>query len=430
MDSYIIKGQNRLNGELNIHGAKNAALPILAACVLVKGTVKLTNVPIISDTIITIEILRHLGANVSIDGSTAFIDCSQITDNHVPEFLAKKMRSSIIFMGALLARTGSVNISMPGGCKLGQRPIDLHLNGLKALGAEIKQENGNISCISNSLKGARINLTFPSVGATQNIMLAAVYAKGTTIIENAAKEPEIIDMAKMLNLCGAKITIGQNITIEGVETLRSAAHKIMGDRIVAGTYLAAAAITRGQVYLKGVEKAAMMPIIEAFKKCGMYITADEDIIYARATKLNSTIVTTDPHPGFPTDMQPQIMAVLSTVAGTSIIEEKVFEARSKHVKELNKMDAAIFETTSKRNTGIFTITGERLKGEMVKAQDLRGGAALILAGLAAHGTTIVQGAEYVKRGYHSIEQDLKSLGADIQYLPPQDIIYADTGTGV
>ena len=422
MEQLVVTGKTRLTGAINIHGAKNAALPILCATVLVSGCVTLHNVPAISDIGVTLDILRYLGAKVSVDGTrsgTLTIDASHITTDTVPVEMVNQMRASILFMGGLVARLGQVTIGYPGGCKIGARPIDLHLSGLRDIGVVIAEDDGErIVANGHHITGGRVDLLFPSVGATQNIILAAVLGRGTTTIHGAAIEPEIIDMINMLVGCGARIRVrGSSVIVEGVEKLHSGDHRIMGDRIVAGTYLAGVGMTEGYVSIRGVERAAMLPIIEPFQAMGMDIRLGHDELIAKATNLRAIHAMTEPHPGFPTDVGPQLLAAMCFAQGTSVLEETIFETRDKHVAELNKMGAniTILETFEKRRQSTFIVNQIKTLygGQTVHSKDLRGGATLVLAGLAAEGTTVVQGYEYIARGYEDLAGDLNSLGANI-----------------
>lgn len=431
MEQLIVTGKTILAGEVNIHGAKNAALPILCATVLSRGSVTLYNVPKISDVSITLEILKFLGAKVHIDiiKNAITIDATEIYVDTVPVELVNQMRASILFLGGLVGRLGQVNIGYPGGCKIGARPIDLHLSGLEAIGVTITEdEKGNIVATGGSkLKGGIVDLRFPSVGATQNIILGAVLADGTTIIKGAAIEPEIIDMIYMLNNCGARIGVkGSTIVVQGVKEIGSGHHRIMSDRIVAGTYLAGAAITRGNIVIHGPEKIYMRSIIEPFEAMGMDISFDNDILIVKSGNLVAIDVVTMPHPGFPTDVGPQLMTAMCFAKGVSTLEETLFETRDKHVAELNKMGANItileeFENT-KKSTFIINQTKELYGGQTVYSKDLRGGAALVLAAMAAEGATVVQGYEYIARGYEDIARDLNMLGANIVVEQSKEII--------
>jgi len=417
MRYYRIRGGHRITGELDIGGAKNAALPILAALCLYEGEIEVHNCPHISDTVATAKILQDIGCRVAFQGTTLKVDTRGQLGYEIPDDIAKEMRSSILFMGAMLGRMGKVNIAAPGGCHIGERSIDLHLSGLEALGAEIYLDGGKFCCYAKELRGAKINLRFASVGATENLMLAAVRARGRTIIQNDAREPEIIDLAKFLNAMGAHITgAGTDIiTIDGVEKLTKTAEpfSIMSDRIVAGTYLVAAAMTRGMITLRNVNPADLTPVIETLREMGCQIHAGKQCITLAAPRRLRAVrhLVTDIYPGFPTDMQAQFVAALTLGDGTSTVTETIFESRHAHALDLVRMGADINVSKDKRT---FTIAGrERMHGADVTAHDLRGGAALVLAGLAAEGETIVRGVEYVERGYQSIDADLRLLGADV-----------------
>ncbi|MCL2396707.1 MAG: UDP-N-acetylglucosamine 1-carboxyvinyltransferase [Defluviitaleaceae bacterium] len=429
MGEYRITGGARLTGEVTIGGSKNAVLPILAATVLGKRSV-IHNCPKISDTYCTIDILRGLGCDVGFDGHTIVVDARGIASHHLPEDLMDKMRSSIIFAGGLLGRFGLVVAHYPGGCSLGDRPIDLHLEAFRQLGALVEEEGQVIYARAKKLAGARVVMKKTSVGATQNAILAAVLAKGTTTIENAAREPEIVDLQRFLVAAGAKVTGAgtSTVIIEGVAELGDVEHTIMPDRIVAGTYLAAGAITGGHIRLNNVVYEDIKPIADRLADAGVTVTLEEKAVALAAPQRLAAIdyMATGPHPGFPTDMQPQFTAMLATAHGNSIISEKVFDARDKHVAELAKMGADIRNVDRKR----FHISGvQRLHGAVVEAHDLRCGAALILAGLGAYGETVVGNSIYVERGYEAIHQDLQALGADVKFVTarsqnnpkPQDI---------
>jgi len=418
MTKYRIRGGQRLSGDLRIQGAKNAALPILAAAILTEGKNEIHNVPHIADVLETLEILKNIGCRAELKNNTVTIDFSDELQHKIPDELAQKMRSSILFVGAMLGRMGKVEIAMPGGCKLGERAIDLHIDGLKAMGAEIVEESGKLFCSTDGLKGAHIKLHTASVGATENLILAAVKAEGQTIIENAACEPEIADLAKFLISCGAKImgagTGTGMIIIEGVKTLRpKMPHTVMPDRIVAGTYLLAAAMTGGSVTLHDVYPNDLMPITSVLAKMGCVIhTGRKCVTLAAPERLKAVAkIITDAHPGFPTDLQPQLTAALAIAKGTSEINERIFESRYAHCEGLNKMGANINVSACNR---IFVVHGrDALQGAEVTATDLRCGAALVLAGLVAEGETVVDGAEYIQRGYVDMAGDLGSLGADV-----------------
>ena len=420
MSEYHISGGKRLSGQLKVYGAKNAVLPMLAAAVLSKNVSIIHNCPEISDTFMAIKILEGVGAKVTMENDTAIINAADVDNCEVPEKYVREMRSSIIFLGSMLARCGKVKISYPGGCPLGERPIDLHIKGMRALGATVIEEPDFIFAEAKKLIGSRIHLDLPSVGATENIMLAAVLAEGQTIISNAAKEPEIVDLQNFLLSMGAKVTgAGSDIiVIDGVDIddLHDCEHSVMADRIVAGTYLCAAAITSGELILTNTIPEHLYPILSKLTEAGCDIQVEGSKIYLYAPNRLSAIerVRTHPHPGFPTDMQPQLMALLSTAWGVSIIEETLFESRNKHVPELNRMGADI---TLLSNGMTSVINGpNELRGANVECMDLRGGAALIIAGLGAKGMTVVKNSKFVERGYVKIEEDLRKIGADIWHV--------------
>lgn len=413
MGKLKIFGGHRLSGELRVSGAKNSVLPILAASILNKGTCVIHDCPQLKDVYAMLKILEHLGCVVNFNNNDIFIDAKGVIDNEIPDYLMRMMRSSIFLMGALVSRNRSVSISYPGGCDIGHRPIDLHLKGLRKLGISIKESYGYINCTGTKIKGCDIHLDIPSVGATENIMLAAVKAEGTTVIRNAAKEPEIEDLQNFLNLMGAKVSgAGTNtIIIEGVRELHDAEYTIIPDRIVAGTYLCAAAITNGKLVLTNVLKEHLEPLLSKLREAGCEIQAGKDYIKITCEKRPKAIdmVITLPYPGFPTDLQPQIAALLSIADGTSIITETIFDNRFKYTEELIRMGADI-----KVDGRIAIVRGtEKLTGANVIARDLRGGAALILAGLVALGTTIVEDVEHIDRGYEFIENKLNSVGANV-----------------
>lgn len=413
MSQYVIEGGKRLEGELQIGGSKNAVLPIIAATLLNEEITYLENCPKILDVKIMIEILKELGCKVEWQGQTLKLDSTTLQNYDINEALVKKMRSSIILLGALMGRCGEARISEPGGCQLGARPIDLHLEALRKMNVDVTETNGIISCKASHLRGAEINLKFPSVGATENIMLAATRCEGRTVIYNSAMEPEIIDLQNFLVACGAKITGAgtSKIIIDGVKKLNSVHYRVIPDRIIAGTYLVAAAITRGDIILNGVESNHLMAIIEQLEMMGCKIVNEAHrLIMMAPKKLKSVDIITQPYPGFPTDMQSQMMALLCTCDETALVKENLFEARFKIVDELARMGAQITVDDC-----MATIRGgHELKGSTVIAKDLRGGAALVLAGLAAEGCTIVENTEYIKRGYENIVEDLSRLGAQIE----------------
>lgn len=420
METFAIEGGIPLSGELRVQGAKNAALPILAATVLAGGSYIIHDVPHLLDIKVMLEILSSLGATASHKEKTVHIDTTNINSSCVPKDLMGKMRSSIFLMGPLIGRFGEVTLSRPGGCAIGERRIDLHLKGLQALGVEVIEDDDLIYCRGSHLKGTRIFLDYPSVGATENIMMAAVKAEGTTIIQNAAREPEIIDLQNFLNVLGAKIHGAgtETITIEGVSNLEAAEYTIIPDRIVAGTMLLSALITGGSVTLTNVNPSHMMALIDAVQQCGVEIEFDHDIIKASSNKpwQCTNRILTSPYPGFPTDMQAQMMSFLSLAEGCSMLQETVFDARFKHVNALNRLGADIFVDY---NTA-FIRGVPRLYGDVVEATDLRAGAALVLAGLAAEGQTIVKEIYHIDRGYDKIDEQLTCLGASIRRMELPD----------
>ncbi len=415
MSEYKIEGGRRLQGTVQVQGAKNSALPILAACVVCRGVSVIHNCPQLSDIDATINILRHLGCKVSVDGNTVTVDSTTISTNHVPDHLMQEMRSSVIFLGAVAARMGEASLSLPGGCEIGLRPIDLHLDALRKLGAQITEEGGHIylNC-PQGLRGSVISLSFPSVGATENVLISACVAKGTTTLVNAAREPEISDLADFLNRCGARISgAGEGIiTIEGVSSLHGAQHHVIPDRIVAATYMIAAAVSRGDVVLQNVIPAHLGPVTALLQEAGCDIAVKEKKLRITATERLCAMPTirTMPYPGFPTDAQALMMTACSVANGTSVVIETIFESRFRHVPELCRFGADVLV-----DGRIAVVKGvEQLQAASVSAPDLRGGAALVLAGIAAQGQTTVRDLHHIDRGYESFETRLCSLGADIR----------------
>ncbi|XBQ55375.1 UDP-N-acetylglucosamine 1-carboxyvinyltransferase [Staphylococcus aureus] len=419
MDKIVIKGGNKLTGEVKVEGAKNAVLPILTASLLASDKPsKLVNVPALSDVETINNVLTTLNADVTYkkDENAVVVDAIKTLNEEAPYEYVSKMRASILVMGPLLARLGHAIVALPGGCAIGSRPIEQHIKGFEALGAEIHLENGNIYAnAKDGLKGTSIHLDFPSVGATQNIIMAASLAKGKTLIENAAKEPEIVDLANYINEMGGRITGAgtDTITINGVESLHGVEHAIIPDRIEAGTLLIAGAITRGDIFVRDAIKEHMASLVYKLEEMGVELDYQEDGIRVRAEgELQPVDIKTLPHPGFPTDMQSQMMALLLTANGHKVVTETVFENRFMHVAEFKRMNANInVEGRSAKLEG-----KSQLQGAQVKATDLRAAAALILAGLVADGKTSVTELTHLDRGYVDLHGKLKQLGADIERI--------------
>lgn len=417
MSKLIIEGRRRLTGRIEVQGAKNSALPILAATLLTEDSSVINNCPGLSDVEITLNILRYIGCNVQQDGNTIFVDSKCADKFDIPDELMRAMRSSIIFLGPLIARFGKAKLTFPGGCELGPRPIDLHLMALRMLGVEISEQHGVLECSApNGIHGAKISLSFPSVGATENIMLAACTAEGTTILTNAAREPEICDLADCLNSFGAKITgAGEGtMIIDGVDSLRGAMHTIIPDRIAAASYMAATAATGGRVLIDRVIPSHLSSIIPIFEESGCTVKQRGNSILVDAPNRLKAVnfIRTMPFPGFPTDAQPPIMAMLSAAKGTAIFVENIFENRYKQVCGLERMGAKIHIEGK-----VAVVEGvPELYGAKVSSPDLRGGAALVVAGLCAYGKTEVNGVNYIERGYEDIELVLSGVGASIKKL--------------
>ena len=415
MGQLFIKGGSRLCGEVNIQGAKNSVLPILAATLLAGGEVELRGCPRLRDVDASIRILQALGCDAHWEGTSLIVDTTTLRYFVVPDTLMREMRSSAIFLGAILARCGRAELSYPGGCELGPRPIDLHLSGLRTLGAEIKDVGGVLLCEAARLRGREIVLSLPSVGATENLMLAACGAEGVTVISNAAREPEIVDLQNFLNACGAKIRgAGEtSVVIEGKRPLHGCAYTVMPDRIVAATYLSAAAAAGGEVFLRGAQEKHLATVTAVLRQAGCDIKSGENGIACSCKERLRAVppVRTTPYPGFPTDAQAVLMAALLRSRGATVFEENMFENRYRHVGELVRMgaDIQVFGRTA-IVTGIKT-----LYGAPVYCTDLRGGAALCVAALAAEGESSVFETEHIDRGYEDISRDLRALGADIVY---------------
>ena len=413
MSFLTIEGGFPLRGELTIQGSKNSVLPVLAATLLARGACRIENCPRLRDVDASIAILRHLGCRVRWTDTALEVDTAPMSRCDVPDELMREMRSSVIFLGAILARQGTAVLSYPGGCELGPRPIDLHLAALRALGAEIRERGGELYCAAAKLRGTDITLAMPSVGATENAVLAACGAEGTTVIYNAAREPEIVDLQALLQKMGARVNgAGTSIiTVEGGAALHGCTHRVIGDRIVCATYLCAAAAAGGEVTLRGADYRAVSTVALALAESGCTVQSAEDCVTLRSSGALRSVrpVRTAPYPGFPTDAQPVLMAALLKSEGSTVFVENIFENRYRHVDELSRMGADV------RVAGrVAVVSGVKaLHGAAVKSTDLRGGAALVIAGLAAEGTTRVGELRHIDRGYAAIEQDLVALGARI-----------------
>lgn len=413
MDKYIVSGGKKLSGRVRVHGAKNAVLPIMAASVLAEDKCRIFDCPDLSDVRHTISILERLGCSVTLLGDTLEIDSSGVSSWEISEDLMREMRSSIIFLGALATKMGRARMCAPGGCELGNRPIDLHIKALKQLGLEIREENGFIEAIADHMHSADIHLSFPSVGATENIILASVTLRGETTIFNAAKEPEIVDMCDFLNKMGARIEGAgtEFIRIEGVAHLHGTEHKVIPDRIVASTLMCSAMTAKSEIELLNVRSAHMGAVVSVLRDGGAKIEFFKDKMYIRAPeKIRSVdMIKTQVYPGFPTDAQSPVMAMLCFGQGTSVIVENIFDSRYKIIPELSKMGADILQ-----DGRVAIIKGGALCGAHVRAMDLRGGAALTVAALGADGQSEISGIHYIERGYVGLDGMLRDLGADIK----------------
>ena len=411
----LVRNTGPLRGEIEIQGSKNAVLPMMAAALLGEGSTTFTNVPRIQDVFCMMGILRFIGCRCDLDGNTLTIDTSIVERTQIPEKYVTAMRSSVVILGALLARKGEAATWYPGGCLIGKRPIDLHIKALACLGAEITEEHGQILAKSQGLTGGDIEFPYPSVGATENALLAAVTASGTTRIRGAAREPEIEELCLLLNQMGADIQgIGtSSLTIQGVKKLSGVTRRITGDRIVAGTYLAAVMACRGKALLRGVNPCHLEAVLKTFSRCGaQFETEDQRIEVVMEGPPRGFEVITEPYPGFPTDLQSPAMAVMAVASGTSRIVENVFESRFRLAEELKKLGARI--AIDGNEARILGAEGQfKLKGGILEATDLRGGAAALIGGLTAEGTTGITKSRYIKRGYEDICRDLRRLGADV-----------------
>ena len=417
MSYYEIQGGRPLYGTLAVHGAKNSVLPILAACLLVPGQCVLHNCPDLSDVSATLDILRLLGCRADREGDAVVIDASSLTRWNIPEHLMREMRSSVTFLGALLARLGEAELSYPGGCELGPRPIDLHLAALRALGAEILEEQGALVCRRGTLRGREICLAVPSVGATENAVLAACGCPGVTTIVGVAREPEIADLQGFLQAAGARVTGAgtSTIEVEGCAELHPVEYRVMGDRIAAATYLCGCAAAGGEVELTGVSPDTLTAVLTCLEEagCALHTGPDQIVLASRALLRGISPVRTAPYPGFPTDAQAILMAALAGGEGATLFEENIFDSRYRHVDELRRMGADI--QVAGRAAMVSGVG--RLHGAAVRSTDLRGGAALVVAGLGAEGITQVGELRHIRRGYQALDKNLSALGADIREIP-------------
>jgi UDP-N-acetylglucosamine 1-carboxyvinyltransferase len=421
LEKIIVRGGKRLSGTVRVDGAKNAVLPVIAASILAnKGISKIYNVPALADVYTINEVLRHLNADVEFEDNVITVNAQAALNTEAPFEYVRKMRASFVVMGPLLARVGHARIALPGGCAIGSRPIDQHLKGFEAMGAKVNIGNGFIEAkVDGELKGANIYLDFPSVGATENIMMAAVLANGETLIENCAREPEIVDLANFLNAMGAKVKGAGTSTIHitGVKQLKGATHEIIPDRIEAGTYMIAAAITGGNVLVENAVADHLRPLIAKLTEMGVIVEPELNGIRVIGPDIiRPADIKTMPHPGFPTDLQSQMMALLLKAKGTAVITETVFENRFMHVEEFRRMNADI-----KIEGRSAIISGPcKLQGAEVAATDLRAGAALVIAGLVANGTTKVTELKHIDRGYVDFAGKLRALGADIERVDVEE----------
>ena len=418
MDKLVIQGGARLQGEVTVSGAKNAALPILCAALLAETPLKLSSVPKLKDVGTTIHLLEHMGVKASRQGDKVDLDASIIHTLEAPYEMVKTMRASILVLGPLLARFGKARVSLPGGCAIGSRPVDLHIKGLQAMGAKIHIEHGYIEATTEHLpnkrlQGARYYMDLVTVTGTENLMMAAALASGTTVLENAAKEPEVVDMADCLIKMGAKISGAgtDTITIQGVDKLNGAEHQVVCDRIEAGTYMVAAAMTGGEVKLNNVQEHLLDAVIEKLREAGAKVTCEKNSITVKSDgKLKAVNIRTAPHPAFPTDMQAQFMALNTVAEGVSKVTETIFENRFMHVQEMQRLGASI---DIDGNTALVKGVSH-LDGATVMATDLRASASLVLAGLVANGQTVIERIYHLDRGYENLEEKFNALGANLK----------------
>ncbi len=417
MDRYVITGKQSLEGTIRVSGAKNASLPLLAASLLAEGTSTLLEIPRLADITHMIEVLEYLGCRVERQNEALLINAGSLERWEVDESLMRQMRASNLILGPILARNGRVRIARPGGCAIGSRPMDQHIKGLMDLGVKVREKHGYIEAWADQLHGANVYLDVPSVGATENIMMAAVLAKGVTLIHNAAREPEIVDLQNFLTKMGAKVRGAgmDTLRIDGVDFLKPVEHTVIPDRIEAGTHLVAAVMTQGDILVQNVIPEHLDLIIAKLRQVGAELWQGDDYVRVRqSTKIRPTDCKTMPYPGFPTDMQPQFMAMLACAEGTSIMTETIFENRFQHVDELRRMGANI---TVEGRTAIIR-GASTLEGAFVEATDLRAGAALFLAALAAEEVTVLENVDYIDRGYENLEEKYKQIGAKLRRVIP------------
>ncbi len=414
MSSFVISGGRPLVGSVEIQGAKNSALPLLSACLLTKDIVTLSNVPDISDTVNMLKLLSSLGAEVRYENEVAVVDSSSVTSNEIPVELAKELRSSIFLLGSILARRGTARLPYPGGCDIGLRPIDLHLKALREMGVDVTEEGGYVTCRCSNLEATNVTLDYPSVGATENVMLLATVVEGVTTVANAAAEPEIEDLQNFINAMGGEISGAGTpfIKIKGGKPLKGTKFNVMPDRIEAGTYLAGALLCGGDVTLRGAKDTHLLSLLSKISKWDCKIESSSDKIHITSNgKLGELgVIETKPYPGFPTDLQAVVCTVASLAKGSTMIVENLFENRFRHLPELKKMGAKV---QVKDKIAVFNGV-KALKPASITAMDLRGGAALLLAGLCTKGETTVGGVKYVERGYSNIVEKLRRLGAQVK----------------
>ncbi|MEW6171460.1 MAG: UDP-N-acetylglucosamine 1-carboxyvinyltransferase [Bacillota bacterium] len=411
---FVIKGPNRLQGAIKVSGAKNSALPILAASLLCDGVSVIEGVPRLNDVAVMCEVMRHLGVECRREGKDIHVDTANLRLEEISESLMRRMRASCLVLGPLLARFGRVKISLPGGCNIGLRPIDLHIKGLRALGAEIKERSGYLTAEAGKLKGTEVHLDLPSVGATENLIMTAVFARGTTVIRNAAREPEIIDLQNFLNRAGGKIRGAgtSTIRVSGVKSLRGPqGHRVIADRIEAGTHIIAAALSGGEVVVENIIPEHVEPLLAKLREAGVSLELEGDSVRVRREgPIKAVDIRTMPYPGFPTDLQAPMCVFLAVARGTSVVTETVFENRFKHIPELRRMGVDVYI----EGRAVVIRGVEKLSGAHVEAPDLRAGAALVLAGLIAENGTVIERIEHIDRGYEDLEVKYRSLGAVIE----------------